>query len=473
MILLFIFLWLLSSISLAFIFKKAGKNPILAFVPFLCEWILLEITGRPKHWIFGFILPIIGHVIAIGILVDLANCFGKTKFYQHVLAVSVGFLYFPYICMQKDTKYLGTIHDLPEKEKSTAREWADAILFAVAAATFIRWATFEAYTIPTPSMEKSLLVGDFLFVSKMHYGPRTPKTPLQIPLTHKYLPFTSDASGADGIQSYVDWIELPSLRLPGISEVKRNDVVVFNYPEEPVPTDVKTNYIKRCVAVAGDTLRIKHQQLFINGKAQDQPEDWQQSYKIFTTGNQRPSERMLLRWGATDGCYPSFDGDVAWIVNVTKEEAAQIEKAEFVKRVALNESIEPEPQVIPNSSIMKWNKDNMGPIWIPKAGETIAMTPLNIAFYEKVIRRFEDNENVEIKGKELWINGQKAENYTFKQDYYFMMGDNRHNSLDSRFWGFVPADHIVGKAMFIWLSLDQNESGFSKIRWNRMFDMIE
>ena len=457
--------------ALYFIFKKAGANPNDAFIPFkrLKTWI--EVTGRPKSWFIPMCIPIITQVMAISMFVDTANCFGRTSFKDHFLGMVCWPFYWIYIGMQDDVKYIGKVDDLPKVEKGFIREWSDAILFAVVAATFIRWATFEAYTIPTPSMEKSLLVGDFLFVSKMHYGPRTPKTPLQIPLTHKFLPFTSDAQGANGKQSYLDWIQLPSWRIPGFSSVKRNDVVVFNYPEEEVPTDIKTNYIKRCVAQAGDELEIKNQVVYVNGEVADDPEMRQQSYKLFLKS--QVQRRTLLKWGITDQFYPSMDGDGSWIVNTTPANAEKLKSNPVVAAIKLNLETEPDPAIIPNSSVMKWSKDNMGPLWIPKAGETIELTPLNIALYEKVIRRFEDNEEVQIKGKELWINGKKADTYTFKQDYYFMMGDNRHNSLDSRFWGFVPADHIVGKAMFIWLSLDENETGFSKIRWERMFNLID
>ena len=464
--------YLLFSVALFFIFKKANvANPMHAFVPFLRLKVWVEAVGRPKMWFFYMCVPIVTQVMAISLFVDTANCLGKTSFKDHFLAMVCWPFYWIYIGQQEDVKFIGQVEDLPKVEKGIVREWADAILFAVVAATFIRWATFEAYTIPTPSMEKSLLVGDFLFVSKMHYGPRTPRTPLQIPLTHKFLPFTADAQGNGGVRSFLDWIQLPSWRIPGFSEVTRNDVVVFNYPSEEVPTDVKTNYIKRCVAVAGDTLTVVNQQVYINGVPSENPEERQQSYKIYL--KQQINRRTLLKWGITDQFYPSYDNDGSWVINTTAENAEWLKSNPAVEKITLNVDQSADPGVIPHSSIMKWNKDNLGPLWIPKAGKTIKLTPLNIAFYETAIKRFEGNDKVELKGKELWIDGAKADTYTFKQDYYFMMGDNRHNSLDSRFWGFVPANHVVGKAMFIWLSLDENESGFDKIRWSRMFNLIE
>lgn len=460
--------YLAFSVALFFIFKKTESNPMHAFVPFLRLKVWLEITGRPKIWFLWMSIPIITQVMAISLFVDTANCFGKTSFKDHFLAMVCWPFYWIYIGQQDDVKFIDKVDDLPQIKKGTTREWADAILFAVVAATFIRWATFEAYTIPTPSMEKSLLVGDFLFVSKMHYGPRTPRTPLQVPLTHKFLPFTSDENGANGIQSYLDWIQLPSWRLPGFTEVKRNDVVVFNYPAEEVPTDIKTNYIKRCVAQAGDTLKVVHQRVIVNGIPEKDRKEAQLTYKIFPT--KEITHEQFIDWDITDYVGQFNQG---YIVHTTKRNAAKIVKELYIEKVELVEDDTADPMVIPNSSVMKWNKDNLGPIWIPQSGETIPLTPLNIALYETVIRRFEGNDNVEIKGKELLINGAVANEYTFKQDYYFMMGDNRHNSLDSRFWGFVPANHIVGKAMFIWLSLDQNRSGFSKIRWDRLFNLIK
>ena len=462
--------YLAFSIALYFIFKKAGANPSHAFIPFLRLKVWVDVIGRPKSWFYWMCIPIVTQVMAISMFVDTANCFGKVNFKDHFLAMVLWPFYWVYVGMNDDILFNAKVEELPKIKKTAVREWADAILFAVVAATFIRWATFEAYTIPTPSMEKSLLVGDFLFVSKMHYGPRTPKTPLQVPLTHKFLPFTADAQGAGGVQSYLDWIQLPSLRIPGFSKINRNDVVVFNYPQEDVPTDVKTNYIKRCVAIAGDKLEIKNQQVIINDAPADNPEMRQQSYRLYLS--QQINRRTLLKWGITDQFYPSYEGDGAWIINTTPENAEKLQSNPVVKRIELNVDSGGDPAIIPNNSIRNWNKDNLGPIWVPKSGETIELTPINIALYEKVIRRYEGNKNVEVKDNTIWVDGVEIKKYTFKQDYYFMMGDNRHNSLDSRFWGFVPADHIVGKAIFIWLSLDENETGFSKIRWNRLFNLI-
>lgn len=352
----------------------------------------------------------------------------------------------------------------PKKKKGFLREWGDAILFAVIAASLIRWATFEAYTIPTPSMERSLLVGDFLFVSKLHYGPRTPITPLQVPLTHQTIWGTN-------IPSYSDAIQLPSFRLPGFSEVSRGDVVVFNFPpEEHHPADLRTNYIKRCVGLPGDSLSIRNAQVFINGKPMDNPTEMQSSYLIVTDnqlGNKFFDDRKITLIQPIQGGYA---------VHTTPAQAAELEKLDFIKQVIANISqpSEIEPAVFPQvPSKYAWNKDNFGPLYIPKEGVTVAITPESLPFYEKIILGYEHNENAEVRDGRLYMNNKEVTEYTFKQDYYFMMGDNRHNSLDSRYWGFVPEDHIVGKAVLIWMSSDANGSFLNSIRWNRLFNMIE
>lgn len=368
-----------------------------------------------------------------------------------------------------------------EKPKSKTREWFDAILFAVIAATLIRWLIMEAYTIPTPSMEKSLLVGDFLFVSKFHYGTRTPKTPIQVPLTHQKIWFT-------GIPSYVDWIQLPQYRLPGLSEVERNDVVVFNYPPEiEYPTDLKTNYIKRCVAISGDTIKIEGKQVYVNGEALDNPPEMQFSYLVLSKN--MLTERTLKKYDISDydfffsNDYNAYvyhmrlEPEIAEVLSslpfISKVEPATITNGSF--RDKTQEDVEAD--IYPkNPEIFAWNSDFFGPVVIPAEGMTININDSTLALYGPVIQYYEHNDDVVIDGKILTIGGEEYNKYTFKQNYYFMMGDNRHNSLDSRYWGFVPEDHIVGKAFFIWLSLDANESLFNigdKIRWNRFFKLIE
>lgn len=350
-----------------------------------------------------------------------------------------------------------------EKPKSKLREWTDAIVFAVIAATIIRWLIMEAFTIPTPSMEKSLLVGDFLFVSKLHYGARTPATPLQVPLTHQTIWGTS-------IPSYLDWIQLPQFRLPGFSHVKKGDVVVFNHPTElQYPVDLKTNYIKRCVGVAGDTIRVTDMQVYVNGKTEANPPKMQ--FKYFIKTDENLNNRIFDKYDITE-VYPMSGG---YLVFTMPQVAKELETLSFIKNVQVIEESEGvgEARIYPDAGKLPWNTDYWGPIVIPAKGMTIPVNDETLTKYGYVIQFYEYNDEVKIADGKLEIDGQPVTSYTFKQDYYFMMGDNRHNSEDSRFWGFVPADHIVGKALFIWMSIDPNGSFVNKIRWSRLFNLIK
>ena len=369
-----------------------------------------------------------------------------------------------------------------ERPKSKLREWGDAILFAVIAATLIRWLIMEAYTIPTPSMEQSLLVGDFLFVSKFHYGSRTTTTPLQVPLTHQKVWFTD-------IPSYSELVKLPQFRLPGISRVKRNDVVVFNVPPIELnegidyPVDLKTNYIKRCVAISGDTLQIINRQVYVNGDKPDNPGLMQFSYIV--TANDEINERILKRYRIYDQELVGRTGNsVVYQMHLTDEVAEELQKLNFIQDVRIgtyngSDGFGPrteemvEGNIFPDPKIFPWNGDYYGPIVIPQEGMTINLDEKMVAMYGSTIAKYDHNENVTIENGKLYIDGKEMSQYTFKQNYYFMMGDNRHNSLDSRYWGFVPEDHIVGKAFFIWLSIDRNADFLDKIRWGRFFQLIE
>jgi signal peptidase I len=363
-----------------------------------------------------------------------------------------------------------------KKPKSALREWWDAILFAVVAATLIRWLIMEAYTIPTPSMENSMLVGDFLFVSKFHYGTRTPRTPLQIPLTHQKIWFTN-------IPSYLDWIQLPSYRLPGFTSVKNGDVVVFNVPPKELnegidyPVDLKTNYIKRCVGIAGDVLEIKNKQVVINGNPLDNPKEMQFSYLVTARDeiNQRNFDKLNLDPDDYNYLGRPEEGKAVYQMFLTQERLNEIKALPFITSVEddYRTSDGPDPRIFPGTNYTPWNGDNYGPLTIPKKGMKILINDSTLSIYGTVIRQYDLNKDVKIEGSKLLINGEEINEYTFNQNYYFMMGDNRHNSLDSRYWGFVPEDHIVGKGFFIWLSIDKYGSFLNKIRWNRFFKIIK
>ena len=375
-------------------------------------------------------------------------------------------------------------------QKSPIREWFDSVLFAVVAATLIRWLFMEAFTIPTPSMENSLMVGDFLFVSKLHYGTRTPRTPLQVPLTHQKI------WGTD-IPSYSTAIQLPSYRLPGFTRVKNGDVVVFNIPPKYLnenidyPVDLKTNYIKRCIGIPGDVLEVRQREVFINGKPFLTPPRSEQRYFIKTAevldanffrkyeivNDYRDPSQPTENWKPLEQYNDSTKSAtmVGYSVITTGEVIAKFREFDWVK------SIEPMTDKpgemgasIYGTPTFKWNHDYFGPITIPKKGATIQINEQTVALYGPVIELYEENAAVVVNPKGITVGGKTITSYTFKQDYYFMMGDNRDNSLDSRFWGFVPEDHIVGKAVFVWMSLDPNPANiWNKIRWNRLFRLID
>lgn len=381
----------------------------------------------------------------------------------------------------------------PKKKKSKAREWTDAILFAVVAATIIRVFFIEAYTIPSGSMERSLLVGDFLFVSKVNYGARIPMTPIAFPFAHHTMPIT-------GTKAYWDGVQWKYRRLPGFQDVKRNDVVVFNFPEGDTvsledqngnyyqmllsgmtreqiaqnntivsrPVDKRENYIKRCIAIAGDTIKMVNGLAFVNGVAAPLKGSGNFTYSVTFK-----SDDVNLRLFQDQGFKTSQIGQREYMFEGSPEMIEELKKSQYVSAVKelTNPKDSYDPAIYPHNPKYKWNVDNYGPFVIPKKGWTVALDSNTMPFYERSIRVYEGNTLTKV-GNDWILNGKKATSYTFKMNYYWMMGDNRHSSADSRFWGFVPEDHIVGKALFIWMSFDQEGSFFSKIRWNRIFKGI-
>ncbi|WP_423148349.1 signal peptidase I [Rubrolithibacter danxiaensis] len=357
-----------------------------------------------------------------------------------------------------------TENNKPKKTKT--REWLDAILFAVIVSTIFRGLLFSAYAIPSGSMENTLLTGDYLFVSKISYGPRMPFTPVQIP-------FLESTVTKNNIKTYWDGIELPYFRLPGISEIKKGDIVVFNKPEEadPVfnrPVDVRTNLIKRCLATSGDELSIINSRVYINGKSADF-EKVQTSYLVSTDGTDI-NPQLIKDMHLT--IMQQQDNNTYEMIIPTKY-LSTIKSYPWVKNVI--PVVQPtevyDKSIFPHNEKFKWNADNFGPIIIPKKGWTVQLTDSTMMLYRRAIELYENNK-VELKGPDIFINGKKADSYTFKMNYFWMMGDNRHNSIDSRFWGYVPEDHIVGKAMITWMSIDSTENLLNKVRWNRILKPI-
>ncbi|MDA3943620.1 MAG: signal peptidase I [Bacteroidetes bacterium] len=483
------------------LFAEAGKPGYYSAIPFFNLYVLLRIIKKPLWWIALLLIPFLNVFVYMLMLVELVKCFGKYGLGEQFLAVVIPFVYLPMISFDKNLSYADP-SVTKQPKKGAVREWADAIIFAVVAATIIRTFLFEAYTIPTSSMEKSLLVGDFLFVSKISYGPKIPNTPLAFPFVHHTLPWSQTA------KSYVEWIKLPYYRFAGLGQVERNDAVVFNYPagdtvsdryqsnisyyslikeygRERVwtdkrnfgniisrPVDKRENYIKRGVGMPGDTILIKNTELFVNGQKAAMPATVQFKYLVKTDGTMI-NKRLLDRYNITEGKRMSMpDEYVFWI---SQDVANQIKELPNVKAVTkLFESAgEWNPEVFPNNVNYQWNIDNFGPLWVPQAGKTVELTLESLPLYERIIHAYEGNE-IEVKDGQIFINSTPVDSYTFEMDYYWMMGDNRHNSADSRIWGFVPRDHIVGKAVFVWLSLDPNKSLFDgKIRFDKSMRVVK
>jgi signal peptidase I len=404
-----------------------------------------------------------------------------------------------------------------EGPNSKVVEWLDALIFAVIAVTLINIFVFQNYKIPTGSMEKTLQIGDHLFVSKLKYGPKIPNTPLSFPFAQHTMPLTT------GTKSYLEWIKWPYKRLAGFTNIRNDDIVVFNFPEgdtvlvqyqsdsyylqlrrvageyegrdkivgKPLqpferymgmarkyvlanneitvrPVDKRDNYIKRCIALPGDTLRIVNTQVYVNGKPQEQFPKIQFRYLVQTDGsriNTRTLEKLNI-----------YKDDVRDMGNGIYDMPLIAANVEEIKKLGHVQSVEKktvpqgqyDSEIFPHDERYSWNLDNFGPLWIPQKDVTIRIDSSNISFYERIITAYEGNE-LKIQGGDIYINGAKADSYTFKMDYYWMMGDNRHDSLDSRFWGFVPEDHIVGAPRFVWLSLNKEKSFPFNIRLNRMF----
>ena len=615
--LIVIIFWLAVRFGLGFFFKKAGHSYWKAFVPVYSTFIWIKIIQKPWWWLLLSFVPVVNLVLGVGMIVELLNCFNRRKAFEHALAAILPFIYLPYLGMQNDVKLVGRV-DYSAQNKSQVREWSEALFFAIIAATIIRTFTMEAFAIPTASMEKTLLRGDFIFVSKIHYGSRVPMTPLALPFMHHSIPVLNT-------NAYLDWIELPYLRFPAFQKIKNNDIVVFNYPMEDYrPLDKREHYVKRCVAIAGDTLQVKNGHVFIDGKLSDLASTGQFSYS-FNVNSERDFKKFIkqndlneedCRCGLANE-YNKYD----CMIFVNSKQLKKLEKETWLSspveiNLLKNDKIE---DLIRNSQVFPvefgtkslnvadnketWTRDNYGPFWIPKQGEKVILTKKNYLSYKRAINVYEHNQLISIedlvanfyflseyqkdinlkpeeysldhlnefythqialpiknhfvfqklpetinhwsdgyfidnaknsltsnakrlafykdfqnafksfvknelpKEKEIILEKLKAYNqkwvvndapnaelinklfkgdnypcllndsivdsYTFKQDYYYMIGDNRHNSGDSRSWGYVPADHIVGKPVIVFASLDPDEDGFlNKIRWDRMCSFV-
>jgi signal peptidase I len=459
------------------LYVSAGRKSWEAAIPVYNAIVLLKIIGRPSWWTILLFLPIINLIIFPVIWVETLRSFGKNATVDKVLGVATFGLYIAYI------SYNQKLHYTSDRSTETVNKTADTIsslLFAIVVATFVHTYFIQPFTIPTSSLEKTLLVGDFLFVSKVNYGARTPMTTVALPMVHDTIPLTKK-------KSYLTWPELPYFRLPGFQKVERNDIVVFNWPIDTVykfrdqsglrvdkPIDKKSNYVKRCVGVPGDQFEIKDGIVFVNGKELILPERArpQFSYKVALDGKTPIDFEYLLQdMDITDGAgfMDAEKRDTLFIAALTAANAERLQQFPGITGVQKIISKEGEPGIFPH--INKWNRDNFGPIYIPQQGKTVALNLETLPFYKAIITDYEKND-LKVTGSEIRINGRIATSYTFQQNYYWMMGDNRHNSEDSRYWGYVPENHIVGKPTFIWMSYDSNAKGLKKIRWERLFTTV-
>ncbi|QXP79599.1 MULTISPECIES: signal peptidase I [Winogradskyella] len=477
------------------LYIKAGKKPWEAFVPIYNAVVLMKIISRPWWWVILMFLPIVNLIMIPASWVETARAYGKdTKLDALLCIVTLGF-YLYYLNYVADVNY---IENRVLKPKTGTGEWITSILFAIVAATIVHTYFFQPFVIPSSSLEKSLLVGDFLIVSKLHYGPRTPMTTVGAPMVHDTIPVLGKKSYLfnDNFEerktSWINKLQLPFLRLPGFENVERNDIVVFNQPADTLldmnnfnparnyykPIDKKTNLVKRCVGVAGDTLEIKNGYVYINGVQNKLPprSHLQFSYDITFKRQLQPARiiEILKKYDITDGLgYGSTEGSYK-IPAATDEAVAKLRlHPEVASIVPFKETEGIRDNIFPRDPNYNWNPDFFGPLWIPKAGETLQINTKNISIYKRAISEYEGHEVV-TRGNQIFIDNQPATSYTFKQDYYWMMGDNRHNSIDSRYWGFVPNDHIFGKPVFIWMSIDGINDGVKnwKFRWDRIFTTV-
>ena len=509
------------------LYVRAGRKAWEAAIPIYNGVVLMQIINRPKWWIILLFIPVVNVLMFPVIWIETIRTFGYYKKSDSLLVILTLGLYIVYINYATDATYNA---ERSLKPRSEVGEWVSSITFAIIAATLVHTYFMQPFTIPTSSLEKSLLVGDYLFVSKFHYGARVPSTVIAAPMVHDSLPFT-------GTASYLKKPQLPYTRLPGLQRIKNNDIVCFNWPADTLatmwgdtsgeftykPVDKKTNYVKRSVGIAGDSLEIRNGYVYINGKKNELPyrakiqfyytyesksvidgntfpqflikKERTGVYRILSEYWNNPKVQEAIKKNgslskiSSDSLYTEVAGGInpdfarrlkmesvatKININLTEDEVVLLKKyPQTVSVKKLNFSAD--NAIFPHIASNKWSQDNFGPIYIPKAGAKVKLDLNSLPYYEQIIKNHENND-LAVVGDAIFVNGEKVDSYTFKQDYYWLMGDNRHNSLDARYWGYVPFDHVLGKPVMIWFSWDANASSFGakikSIRWDRMFTTV-
>ena len=523
----FLLIQIIHGLSTWKLYIKAGRQAWEAFVPVYNAVVLMQIIRRPKWWVILLFIPIINLMMFPAVWVETLRSFGRTKWVDTLLVILTLGLYLFVVNYDSKTTY---DKDRDLNSKSWFGEWISALMFAVIAATLVHNYFIQPYIIPTGSLEKTLLIGDFLFVSKFHYGARTPTSAVAFPMVHDTIPIIKK-------RSYLKKPQLPYFRLPGFQDVKRNDIVVFSWPADTVrkffvrekgiikPIDKKSNYVKRCVGIPGDSLEIINGFVYINGVQNTLPDRAKTQYTHYGYNNKGVSSRKLLNAGykdfnrkykirkATQATYDEIAPFILGVLSSEDEYYTVITPSSGIPpeiigklRISAKELLDAKKEIIltvleakeilrtgivdsivqkitqtktaninffPNAIPYDWNEDNFGPILIPKAGMTIDINEQTLPLYKKIIRDYEKNE-LSKEGSKIFINGKEASSYTFEQDYYWMMGDNRHRSEDSRYWGYVPEDHVVGKPVLVWFSIEGINDGIKNwsIRWDRLMTTV-
>ena len=510
------------------LYQKAGKKWWQALIPVYNAIILMDIIRRPRWWVVLLFIPVINLMMFPVVWIETLRSFGKNSPLDTALGLLTFGVYTYTINYSDKVSYQA---DRSLQPQTAFGEWINAMLFAIIAATLVHNYFIQPYIIPTGSLEKTLMIGDFLFVSKFHYGARTPTTAVAFPMVHDTLPVV-------GTKSYIDFPQLPYFRLPGFQKIERNEIVVFSWPADTVrrffvrekgvrkPIDKKSNYVKRCVGIPGDTLQIIDGFVHIDGKQTDLPERAKTQYIHYGYNKKGVSSKMLQKIGVKDfvrkyrienitqerydAILPYIHGRlnndldnfivitppagipskvvaqqrlrISELLETKKELTLTIAEANELRNKSLFDSLvrkvnsrqTPNTSLFPNALPYAWNEDNFGPIVLPKAGTTITLTPENLPLYKRIIREYEGN-TLALQQGQIIVNDQPTDQYTFTQDYYWMMGDNRHKSEDSRYWGFVPENHIVGKPVFIWFSIEGINDGIRnwRIRWDRIMTTVK